>query len=101
MRFQGEDVFLGQSDAVRPGTIRLGAFFDGAGAPGTINFNYRGTPVIDANADGVSDDVPYVVGVFVGDAARPRKCVVVATLLGTVKTVNSQGCDNFITFEEP
>ena len=91
---RGVDIFLGESDSLRPGAVQLEFLFDNTPLPQPqlISFNHRGIPLIDTDGDGVNENVPYVINVSAGNG--PRKCVIVATLLGTIKTARAGQCDN-------
>lgn len=63
-------------------------------ATSAIVFDYQGTV---RDSPGVTNTVPFIVEVRPGEGDNIRHCVVVATLLGNIKTANSEAeCDAFI-----
>jgi prepilin-type N-terminal cleavage/methylation domain-containing protein len=52
----------------------------------TIAFDYRGLPT-------VSENLPFVINITTAQSAL-RQCVIVANLLGSIKTATGADCDN-------
>jgi prepilin-type N-terminal cleavage/methylation domain-containing protein len=96
----GLDQPLGDDDN-NPGGVQLRSYSVGAdGDPNyafdTIVFDYRGMPTIGNSAsddESSSDHLPFVVSVRVGDSGD-RQCVVVANLLGSLKSASNADCDD-------
>ncbi|MGB3308969.1 MAG: prepilin-type N-terminal cleavage/methylation domain-containing protein [Nodosilinea sp.] len=93
------------SDASRAGNLRLTSYVAG-GVPDpifdTIVFDYRGMPSIGTSpadgtmidpADASSEDLPFVISVA-ADGSDVQQCVIVATLLGSLKTASNAECDD-------
>ncbi|MGF1516398.1 MAG: Tfp pilus assembly protein FimT/FimU [Nodosilinea sp.] len=88
---------LGDDDN-NPGGVQLRSYSVIGGTPNnafdTIVFDYRGMPAIGTTPDNASpDNLPFVVSVRIGDAGD-QQCVVVANLLGSLKSASNADCDN-------
>ncbi len=74
-------------DAGLRGRIRLNAYVVRNGAQvqaNTIAFDYRGLPTN-------RDNLPFVIAI---ESPGAKQCVIVANLLGGLKTANGSACDN-------
>ncbi|WP_052050011.1 prepilin-type N-terminal cleavage/methylation domain-containing protein [Leptolyngbya sp. KIOST-1] len=87
--FNGRNQELG-GDANRTGQITLRAFSVAANGTQTpvnnIAFDYRGLPL-------ERNNLPFVI-VIDGGAGTIQQCVIVANLLGSLKTANNTECNN-------
>lgn len=81
VRVNGTPQVLGSGN-INPGLIVLSS----NRAPATISFDYRGVPVEAAN-------IPFVVRIR-PDGATAQQCVIVANLLGSIKTASNTQCDD-------
>lgn len=78
-------------DRLQPDMVELGVDFPGAPATLTgsdfdISFDYQGLPTGFLT-------LPYVINVT-SPATEIRQCVIVATVIGTIKTARGDTCDN-------
>lgn len=82
---------LGESDSLKPGMIDLDFYsVDGAGTQTVddeFSFDYQG--LVDS-----TQELPFVVSITATGNNDIRTCVVVATLLGSLKTATGSECDN-------
>ncbi|MBD2258568.1 prepilin-type N-terminal cleavage/methylation domain-containing protein [Pseudanabaena sp. FACHB-2040] len=81
VRVNGAPQVLGSGN-INPGFITLSSNI----TPATISFDYRGMPVETAS-------IPFVVRIR-PDGAGVQQCVIVANLLGSIKTASNAQCDN-------
>lgn len=88
-------------DANNPGNLRLTSYFVNSGGTkdatyDTVTFDYRGSPTISkSTVVGSASDtaLPFVVSISV-QGSNVKQCVIVANLLGTLKTASNTQCDN-------
>ncbi|MEO1208701.1 MAG: type II secretion system protein [Cyanobacteria bacterium J06638_20] len=84
---------LGESDSLKPGMIDLDIYtVDGAGtqtADDEFSFDYQGLVATDP-----AQELPFVISITATANSDIRTCVVVATLLGSLKTAEGSECDN-------
>ncbi|PZO37040.1 MAG: hypothetical protein DCF17_16435 [Shackletoniella antarctica] len=96
---------LGDS-ADNPGNIQLTSYVVTAGVPyddfDTVVFDYRGMPSIGTSpadgtridpADASSEDLPFVISISSGNGGS-QQCVIVANLLGSLKSANDDDCND-------
>jgi prepilin-type N-terminal cleavage/methylation domain-containing protein len=89
-----------------PGNIQLRSYVVADGDQDddfdTIVFDYRGMPTIGTSpADGTvidpedasSEDLPFVISIRAGNGGA-QQCVIVANLLGSLKTANNAECED-------
>ncbi len=85
------------SEASNPGNVKLSAYRVGSGGTGfdTVIFDYRGAPTFRKGADNttISDVPPFVISVNI-QGSTAKQCVIVASLLGALKTASNAQCDN-------
>jgi prepilin-type N-terminal cleavage/methylation domain-containing protein len=88
-------------DASNPGNLRLRSYSVNSGGTqdatyDTITFDYRGLPTISKSTVAGSTSstaLPFVISIAV-DNSNVKQCVIVANLLGTLKTASNAQCDN-------
>ena len=88
-------------DADNVGNLRLTSYFvNSAGTRDatfdTITFDYRGLPTISKSTvagSASSTALPFVISIAVENSGA-KQCVIVANLLGTLKTASNAQCDN-------
>ncbi|MEA5451360.1 type II secretion system protein [Leptolyngbya sp. CCNP1308] len=101
----GREQNLGDS-ADNPGNIQLRSYVVADGDQDddfdTIVFDYRGMPAIGTSPsdgtmidpeDASSEDLPFVISIRAGNSGA-QQCVIVANLLGSLKTANNAECED-------
>jgi Tfp pilus assembly protein PilE len=95
----GIDIVLASSSSIKPGMITLDSYT--VNADGTKNddaddvslgFDYQGKPV----AAGTNDDgfvLPFVITIS-AENSNNKQCVIIANLIGSIKTAEGADCDN-------
>ncbi|WOD38700.1 prepilin-type N-terminal cleavage/methylation domain-containing protein [Nodosilinea sp. E11] len=96
-RVNGTDLILGQGSNL--GNVKLSAYLVGPGAVkdtgfDTVTFDYRGSPTFRKGDTTVTSDVPPFVISVNTDNSTAKQCVVVASLLGSLKAAGNAECDD-------
>ncbi len=89
-----ENKLLAESDSLREGMIELKSYTTSGGTPtddAKFSFNYQGI-VTDSSTNGQT--LPLVISINSVSNPEIKKCVIVATLLGNLKTAEGTDCDN-------
>jgi prepilin-type N-terminal cleavage/methylation domain-containing protein len=90
-------VALTLGEAGNPGNVQLQTWAGATKDTGfdTVIFDYRGAPTFrkGANNNTISNNPPFVININAGTSTA-KQCVIVASLLGTLKTTSGAECDN-------
>jgi prepilin-type N-terminal cleavage/methylation domain-containing protein len=82
------------SNTRNPGNVQLYSFYAGGtnDDADAVTFNYRGLPEIPDNASG-DKELPFVISIN-AEGSSAKQCVIVASLIGTIKTADGDVCDD-------
>jgi prepilin-type N-terminal cleavage/methylation domain-containing protein len=78
------------NNSSNPGNVALNSYYTGSGSQvddNTISFDYRGLPLTNGQK------LPFVVNIT-AEGASAQQCVIVATIIGTIKTAEGDVCDD-------
>lgn len=81
------------SGNLNPGLVELDATLADGTAITELSFDYQGFPLVSSSAYAADQPLPWVINVSVPDVAN-RQCVIVANLLGSLKTAEGDTCNN-------
>jgi prepilin-type N-terminal cleavage/methylation domain-containing protein len=93
----GLDINLAQGTGVQPDMVKLDSYYiDGVGNPqqkNIIYFNYQGKIVNVSGTKETTPDLPFVISIE-STNSNAKECVIIASLIGTIKTAEGATCDN-------
>jgi len=81
---------LASGSGIKPGAVTMSSYSVNSSNgnitdDGTISFDYQGRPI--------NEELPFVIS-LTGENFPSKRCVIIANLIGTIKTAEGVTCDN-------